>query len=366
VAATTPGKEKSALIELIDIKKAYPLAGGKVEALKGVSLKIDRADIFGVVGYSGAGKSTLIRCVNLLERPDSGRVLVGGEDITDYPEEKLEKVRQKIGMIFQHFNLLRSKTVYENIAFPLRYLRKSKSEIDRKVRELLQLVGLQDRAESYPSQLSGGQKQRVAIARALANDPQILLSDEATSALDPQTTDSILHLLSELNRRLGLTIVIITHEMHVVKEICGKVAVMEGGLVVEQGNAFDVFAHPRAEITRSFAASLFKIDSARKLLGQIGLPALLGEGGWLIHLMFVGENANDAYINRVIKQFDVEVSVIYGSIELIQAKPIGSLFVTMNGLEARIAQAIEYLRREGIGVEVLKNPAPDPGKGGGV
>ena len=352
------------MIELIDVKKTYPLAGGNVEALKGVSLKVDRSDIFGVVGYSGAGKSTLIRCVNLLEHPDSGRVLIGGEDITDYPEEKLERVRQKIGMIFQHFNLLRSKTVYENIAFPLRYLRKGKKEIDEKVRELLSLVGLREKADSYPSQLSGGQKQRVAIARALANDPQILLSDEATSALDPLSTDSILHLLMELNRTLGLTIVIITHEMHVVKEICGKVAVMEDGRIVEQGGTFEVFAHPRAEITKSFTASLFKVDSVEKLLGQIDLNALLGAGGWLIHLMFVGENANDAYINRVIRQFDVEVSVIYGSIELIQTNPIGSLFVTVNGAEAQIVQAIEYLKREGIGVEVLKNPASDRGKGG--
>ncbi|MFV0413621.1 MAG: methionine ABC transporter ATP-binding protein [Oscillospiraceae bacterium] len=267
------------MIELVDVKKEFQTAAGCVRALEGVSLKVERSDIYGVVGYSGAGKSTLIRCINLLEKPDSGRVLVQGRDITGYSQKNLEKTRQGIGMIFQHFNLLRSKTVYENIAFPLRYLRKGKREIDEKVQELLSLVGLTDKAGSYPSQLSGGQKQRVAIARALANDPQILLSDEATSALDPQTTDSILQLLRELNRRLGLTIVIITHEMHVVKEICNKVAVMEEGKIVEHGDTFTVFSNPQTNITKRFTSSLFKVDSAEKLLGQINLARVLQNGG---------------------------------------------------------------------------------------
>lgn len=349
------------LIELIDVTKNYQASSGRIEALKGVSLKVDRSDIYGVVGYSGAGKSTLIRCINLLERPDTGKVLIEGKDLTAYSQADLERARQKIGMIFQHFNLLRSKTVYENIAFPLRYLRKSKKEIDEKVKKLLQLVDLGEKAGSYPSQLSGGQKQRVAIARALANDPQVLLSDEATSALDPQTTDSILKLLLELNRKLGLTIVMITHEMHVVKEICNKVAVMENGYIVEQGNTFEVFSSPQTNITKRFTASLFKEDSVEKLLEQTDLNRVVWEGGKLLYLMFVGDNANKAYISRVIRDFEVDVSVLYGSIELIQSRPIGSLFVAVNGEAEKVVKAIEYLKREGIGVRILQE-APSAAK----
>ena len=347
------------LIELVNVKKSYQNATGQIEALKGFSLKVERSDIYGVIGYSGAGKSTLIRCINLLEHPDSGQVLLFGNDITGSSQAQLEKTRQQIGMIFQHFNLLRSKTVFENIAFPLRYLRKSRQEIQQKVKELLQLVDLSDKADCYPSQLSGGQKQRVAIARALANDPQILLSDEATSALDPQTTDSILQLLLELNRRLGLTIVIVTHEMHVVQEICNKVAVMENGLIVEQGDTFEVFSHPQTKTTRCFTASLFREGNVEKLIEQIDQNLGTLPNRKLLHLMFVAPKANNAYISHVIKRFEVEVSILYGSIELVQSRPIGSLFVAISGDEIKILAAMEYLKTEGVSVHILQELPSD-------
>lgn len=343
------------MIEIINVKKTYDTGKEKVEALKGVSLKVEPSDIYGVVGYSGAGKSTLIRCINLLERPDSGSVFINGTDIMNQSQKQLEKTRQRIGMIFQHFNLLRSKTVYENVAFPLRYLHKSKKEIKEKVTELLALVDLRDKADSYPSQLSGGQKQRVAIARALASEPQILLSDEATSALDPQTTDSILHLLLKLNRQLGLTIVLITHEMYVIKEICSKVAIMENGSIVEQGDTFDIFSNPKSEIAKRFTASMFKSDSVDKLLSQPELKQTVKDGGRLLHLMFVGNDANNAYISEVIKKFGVDISIIYGAIELVQSKPIGSLYIIVKGDDEKIEEAIGYLKKEGVHVSVLSD-----------
>ena len=229
------------IVELKNLYKTFRAKTGVVEALKDVSITVEAGDIFGIIGVSGAGKSTLVRTINMLERPDSGSVRISGKDITALPEKELMRVRQKIGMIFQHFNLLRARTVYENVAFPLRYLKKSRAEIDRKVGDMLEIVGLTDKARDYPSQLSGGQKQRVAVARALVTDPKILLSDEATSALDPQTTDSILNLLKELNARFGLTIVLITHEMDVGKKICGKVAVLDGGKVADEGAVWDVY-----------------------------------------------------------------------------------------------------------------------------
>ncbi len=355
------GKEERELvgkmIELAGITKTYRASGKEVEALKGVSLKVERGDIFGVIGYSGAGKSTLIRCINLLEHPDQGRVIINGEDITDQTEGQLEKTRQKTGMIFQHFNLLKSKTVYDNIALPLKYLKKGRREIDQKVDELLALVSLEEKRNSYPSQLSGGQKQRVAIARALANDPQILLSDEATSALDPQTTDSILELLRQLNQKLGLTIVIITHEMHVIKEICNKVAIMEKGGIVEQGGLFDVFTNPQSQAAKRFTAGLFKLDGLEKLLKQIDLRELTGEEGKLLHLVFLGERANDAYIARLVRNFQVDVSIIYGGIEVVQQQTIGSLFVIIRGSPSQITRAVDDLKSKGVAVSVLAEGA---------
>jgi len=341
------------LIEMVDISKSYKTKTGCVNALRSVSLKVDRSDIYGIVGYSGAGKSTLLRCINLLEHPDSGQVLIEGREITNLDQKDIEGTRQGIGMIFQHFNLLRSRTVYENIAFPLKFLKKSKKDIEERVHELISLVDLGDKVDSYPSQLSGGQKQRVAIARALANSPQILLSDEATSALDQQTTDSILRLLMELNRKLNLTIVIVTHELHVVKEICNKVAVMEDGLIVERGDSYEIFSNPKAGITKNFMASLFKVNAIEKLLTRLDRNKILKPGGKLIHLMFTGETGYTAYISRVVKEYDLEVSILYGSIEQIQSDLIGSLFVAVHGNEERIAAALNFLKVEGVGVNVL-------------
>ena len=224
----------------------------EVHAVNDVSLTINDGDIFGIIGFSGAGKSTLVRCINLLERPTSGTVEVDGKDLTKLSEKELRESRKKIGMIFQHFNLFPSRTIFGNVAFPLQGSGLSKEEIAAKVRNLLELVGISEKENAYPSQLSGGQKQRVAIARALANDPDILLCDEATSALDPQTTKAILDLLKDLNKKLGITIVVITHEMAVVKEICNKVAVMEKGRVVEEGDVFSIFANPQEALTQNF------------------------------------------------------------------------------------------------------------------
>ncbi|MDR1376714.1 MAG: ATP-binding cassette domain-containing protein [Synergistaceae bacterium] len=347
--------DKSAPIaELKNLSRTFRTKTGAVEALKDVSITVEAGDIFGIIGVSGAGKSTLVRSINMLERPDSGSVYISGNDISALAEKDLLKVRQKIGMIFQQFNLLKSRTVYENVAFPLRYLKKSKTEINRKVSDILEIVGLTDKVRDYPSQLSGGQKQRVAIARALVTDPKILLSDEATSALDPQTTDSILGLLKELNTRLGLTIVLITHEMDVVKKICNKIAVLDDGKVVEQGALWDVFSNPVSQVTQKMLSGLFKLDNVRYILENANVDKIIQGWGLIVHLLFRGEKANNAYIAHLVRNFDLEVSVIYGNIELIQLSPIGSLFIAVTGPERQAEAALEFLRTEGIGVNILK------------
>mgnify|MGYP000016602758 FL=1 len=246
------------MIELVNVEKTYHTSSGDIHALKRTSLTINQGEIFGIIGLSGAGKSTLIRCINMLEVPTAGQVFVDGEELTAMTETQLRKARQNIGMIFQHFNLLASRTVFDNIAFPLEIQGLGKDEIKKRVEPLLELVQLQDRADHYPSQLSGGQKQRVGIARALASNPKVLLCDEATSALDPQTTKSILNLLRDINQRLNLTIVMITHQMEVVKEICDRVAVIENGSIIEEGNMVDVFTNPQNQTTKEFVKSVDK------------------------------------------------------------------------------------------------------------
>ena len=256
------------MIELKNISKDFGSGEKAVHAVRDVSLSIGSGEIFGIIGFSGAGKSTLVRCINLLERPSSGSVFVAGQDLTALSAKDLRAARKKIGMIFQHFNLMPSRTVAGNVAYPLKGSGLSKEDIQKKVATLLELVGIGDKADAYPSQLSGGQKQRVAIARALANDPQVLLCDEATSALDPQTTKAILHLLKHLNETLGITIVLITHEMAVVKEICDRVAVMEYGRVVEQGEVFTVFAEPKQDITKSFIHTTSNLQKVEELIAE--------------------------------------------------------------------------------------------------
>lgn len=345
------------MIDLYNVKKTYAVDSKKIEALKGITLHVDKSDIFGVIGFSGAGKSTLIRCINLLEKPDSGKIIVNNQDMMSLTENELRKARQKIGMIFQHFNLLRSKNVYQNVAFPLQHTGMNKNRIKEKVEGLLELVGLQDKLSAYPSQLSGGQKQRVAIARALANDPMVLLSDEATSALDPQTTYSILSLLNDLNKKLDLTIVLITHEMTVVKEICNKVAVIEGGVIVEQGNSADIFIRPKHRTTRKFIDSIFQTDKINQIVETDKISKMISNNGVVVHMLFTGRSANNAYISEVSRKFDVNVNIIFGKIEIIQSQPIGSLFAVICGDPIGVGAAINYL--EDKSVQVVKLDVDD-------
>ncbi len=342
------------MIKLNNITKTYHSNNLSVEALKGVSLNINKGDIFGIIGYSGSGKSTLIRCINLLERPDSGEVIVGDKDLIKLSEKELMKERQKIGMIFQHFNLLSYDTVYNNVALPLIYNKLPQNEIKKKVDELLELVGLTERKNAYPSQLSGGQKQRVSIARALANNPKVLLSDEATSALDPQTTISILNLLKNLNKKLGLTIILITHEMSVIKEVCNKVAVLNQGEIVEQGSVIDIFSHPKNEITKEFVGSVFQNEKIYKLLQVPSISKIIENNGVVAKLVFTGSSANEAYISEISRKYNINSSIIFGNIEVIQNEPVGCLFVAFSGKPTNINSALHYLEKEKVQISFIK------------
>lgn len=339
------------MIELKDISKTYHSKATSVEALKNVNLNICKGDIFGIIGYSGAGKSTLVRCINLLERPDGGRVIINGEDVTTLPLKELRKRREKIGMIFQHFNLMKRRTVYSNVAYPLKGKGLSKKQIEEKVASLLELVGLKDKINSYPSELSGGQKQRVAIARALANDPEILLCDEATSALDPQTTKSILSLIKEINLKLNITIVVITHQMEVIKEICNKVVVMENGEVVEQGSLADIFVKPETSISKAFVASTLRFDKAEEIIENIRKEKNGGNNS-IVKISFFGETTTEAFISKISIDFNVFASVIFGNIEYIQGIPYGNLIVNITGEQENIHKSLGYLKENNIGVEV--------------
>ncbi len=342
------------MIELIDVSKTFSSDSGKVDAVKNVSLKIEKSEIFGVIGYSGAGKSTLVRCINLLERPTQGKVVIDDVDLVQLNERSLRKHRQKIGMIFQQFNLLASRTVFENVAFPLRYKGIDKNEINKKVTSLLNLVGIADKAKSYPSQLSGGQKQRVAIARALANDPGILLCDEATSALDPQTTQSILRLLKDLNKKLGITIVIITHEMSVIKEICNRVAVMENGRVVESNDVVSIFSNPQAQITKDFINTTSNLTRIDDLIKEHSSIVKLENGQKLCRLDFYGSNTKEPIISYISRTYNVNASIIFGNIEVISETVLGSLIVILSGSEDDQESVVRHLKDINIKVEVIK------------
>ena len=342
------------MIELVGVNKTFTTKDLNVEACKDVNLKIEDGDIFGIIGFSGAGKSTLVRCINLLERPTSGKVLIDGVDITQLKEAELRKIRKKIGMIFQHFNLMRSRTVYQNIAYPLKGRKLTKAQIDKKVKDLLELVGLSEKLNAYPSELSGGQKQRVAIARALANDPKVLLCDEATSALDPQTTSSILKLLKEVNQKLGITIVLITHEMAVIKEICNRVAVMELGKVVETGNILDIFSHPKAQMTIDFINSTNPITKIYELIDNGAEIVRLHKGQRLLKLTYGAEETKEALISQLSKKYDVVCNIVFGNVEVIQQAALGSLIVMLEGSEDAMRKAEAELKHYNIEVEVLK------------
>ncbi|EZP75508.1 ABC transporter [Parageobacillus genomosp. 1] len=340
------------MITLENVTKIYEAANGSVTAVDHVSLQIKEGEIFGIIGYSGAGKSSLIRLLNGLEKPTSGKVIVAGRDMANIKGKELRKARQEIGMIFQHFNLLWSRTVHENIAFPLEIAGIPKETRKKRVDELIQLVGLQGREHAYPSQLSGGQKQRVGIARALANNPKVLLCDEATSALDPQTTDSILELLVDINKRLGLTIVLITHEMHVIRKICDRVAVMENGKIVEQGEVLQVFRQPKQEITKRFVRQVVEPEETKETITH-----LLDKypNGTVIQLTFVGEAAEQPLIANVVRQFQVDANILQGKISQTHQGAYGVLFVHMDGEKEEMARAIDYIRKQQVAVEVITN-----------
>ena len=343
------------MIELRHISKDFGTGEHAVHAVQDVSLTVETGEIFGIIGFSGAGKSTLVRCINLLERPTSGEVLLDGQELTALPPKQLRQTRKKIGMIFQHFNLMPSRTVAGNVAYPLRGSGLSREQIAAKVQSLLELVGIGNKADAFPSQLSGGQKQRVAIARALANDPSVLLCDEATSALDPQTTKAILHLLRDLNAKLGLTIVLITHEMAVVREICHRVAAMEHGRVAEQGEVFNVFVDPRQDITRSFIRTTSNLQKVEELIAADSPVTRLKPGELIIRLSYVQRNAAEPLISVVTKLFDVSLNIIFADINIVQDAPIGGTVAIISGERSHITKAIEYFIDKNVGVEVIKD-----------
>ena len=342
------------MIELEHISKTFTSGKSSVEAVKDVSLTINDGEIFGIIGFSGAGKSTLVRCINLLERPTSGKVTVNGLVMTELKQKELRKARQKMGMIFQHFNLMPSRTVFDNVAYPLRGSGMSKDEIAAKVRKLLALVEISDKEKAYPSQLSGGQKQRVAIARALANDPNILLCDEATSALDPQTTNAILELLKRLNEELHLTIVIITHEMAVIKQICSRVAVIDKGQLIEKGDVFDIFSNPQKQLTKDFIATTSNLYRAEDFAKDDNglLPMTAGDA--FVRLTFVKKGVFEPLIADASEKFNVKMNMILADIEIVDSAPIGGSVVIIHGSAENVQKAIEYLKSRNVKVEVLK------------
>lgn len=341
------------MIELTHISKVYPGAVA-VEALKDISLTVEEGEIYGIIGQSGAGKSTLIRCINMLESPSSGSVKVDGVEMTQLDEKALREERKHMGMIFQHFNLLSSRTVYDNVAFPLELQGMSKSEIEKRVHPLLEMVKLEDRKDNYPAQLSGGQKQRVGIARALASQPKVLLCDEATSALDPQTTKSILELLKNINEKLRLTIVLITHEMQVIKEICDKVAVIENGVILEQGKVTDVFTNPQEETTKEFVGSIMNHDLPEEALKRLKLSDSWAPGrSPLVRLSFLGDVTDEPVVAGLVRRFDINVSILFGGIDYIQETSFGHLIVILEGEDDRVQAALAYVKELPIGSEVM-------------
>lgn len=345
------------MITLTNVSKQFQTTASTVHAVKNVSLEIAQGDIFGIMGFSGAGKSTLVRCMNLLEVPDKGNVIVDGVDLTKLSEKELRECRRNIGMIFQHFNLMPSRTVAQNIAYPLKGKGLTKAQIEEKVSSLLNLVGLSDKGSSYPSQLSGGQKQRVAIARALSTDPKVLLCDEATSALDPQTTLSILSLLKEVNKRLGITIVIITHEMAVIKEVCNRVAVMEHGEVIEEGDVFQIFSSPKHPVTKGFIETTSILQKVNQLIEEHSQVVELKPGERILKLKYLERNASEALISYISRQFSIDCNIIFGSIEMIQDAPLGGLIFIVSGKPENIDMGINYLREKHVEVEVIKDAA---------
>lgn len=336
------------MIKISELKKVYKTDSGEIIALDNINLKIEKGEIYGIIGLSGAGKSTLIRCINLLEKPTSGSILVDGNEISELKGADLKKLRSSIGIIFQNFNLLMQRTVEANVAFPLEIAGVPKALIKERVVELLELVGLSDKLRAYPAQLSGGQKQRVAIARALANNPKVLLCDEATSALDPLNTHSILALLKEINRKLGLTIVLITHEMGVIKEVCDKVAVIDNTHIVETGPVIEMIASPKTE-------------AAKQLLGykhnKITLDGIFPHHGQefsiRIKVTFTGKAALEPVVSNIIRHYQIDANILFGNIDFIHGDPLGELVLELSGKEENVLKAIRYIEDLNLKYEVL-------------
>ncbi|WP_027994907.1 methionine ABC transporter ATP-binding protein [Simplicispira psychrophila] len=344
------------MIEIRGLSQIYQGAHGPVEALRGIDLHIQPGEVFGIIGKSGAGKSSLVRTINLLNRPTQGAVIVNGRDLTQLGDADLRAARRDIGMVFQHFNLLSSRTVFDNAALPLELAGLSKDAIRQRIEPLLELVGLTALAKRYPAQISGGQKQRVGIARALASHPKVLLSDEATSALDPETTRSILALLRKVNREMGLTVVLITHQMQVIKDVADRVAVIDGGRIVEMGAVLEVFTRPQQAITKSLIDEIVPQELPASVLTRVqALAAQLGgASGQLLRLSYAGESAYQPILSHLIRELGLDLSILHGQIDEIQGQTFGSLAVFASGASAQIHRAIGYLRSQGVQVEVVK------------
>ncbi|BCT89430.1 methionine ABC transporter ATP-binding protein [Acinetobacter variabilis] len=335
------------MIEFKDISKQYELKGQTLRALNRINLQIPTGSIFGIIGYSGAGKSTLIRLINLLERPTSGRVIINGTDFNALDAKSLRQERTQIGMIFQHFNLMQTKTVAANIEMPMKLLGWSKAEREKRLEELLDFIDLKHKRNAFPDELSGGQKQRVGIARALANHPKILLCDEATSALDPQTTKSVLQLLKRINQEQGITIVMVTHEMDVIETVCDYVAVMEKGDVIETGSTLQIFSQPQHPTTKNFIQTVLQQNLPVNILTN-----LENQNHHSIYcLKFLGSSAQETVIQGVIKQFDISLNILFANMTEINGSVIGQMFIQLLGDPAQITAAMQYLRDNGVQVD---------------
>ncbi|MDY7579883.1 methionine ABC transporter ATP-binding protein [Herbaspirillum sp. RTI4] len=348
------------MIEIQAVTQRFSNNSGTIEAVRNVNLSIRKGEIFGIIGRSGAGKSTLVRTINLLNRPSSGTIVLDGQDLTTLSADQLRQARRQIGMIFQHFNLLSSRTVYGNIALPLELAGLSKDAIAAKVMPLLELVGLTELRDRYPAQISGGQKQRVGIARALANEPKVLLSDEATSALDPETTRSILELLRKINRELGLTIVLITHQMEVIKVICDRVAVMDAGEVIEEGQVLDVFREPKHEVTRALIGDVIAHELPQGVLERLRTRLAHNKDtdaseNHLFRLAFTGSGVDQPLLSEAVRRYNFDFNILHGQIDEIQGQAFGSLAILASGPAAHIAAAVAYLREQGVVVEELNH-----------
>jgi D-methionine transport system ATP-binding protein len=334
------------MLSIKNLSKAFVTGNSRLQALDNVSVDVEKGEIFGFIGLSGAGKTSLARCVARLEKADSGRIHLNGVEITGQKGKVLRETRKKMGFVFQHFHLLMNSTVYENVAFPLKVARRPKEFIGGRVAELLEIVGLTEKRDSYPATLSGGQKQRVGIARALAAEPELVICDEATSALDPDTTKSILELIREINRRTGVTVIVITHEMDVIKELCARVAIMEDGKIIEMGKVIDVLTNPETDTARRFFSKSYMDEVSRYTAG-------LAAGEKIVKVTYVGESALRPFISDVIRKFDIEISILSGGIEPVNGVMVGALILKMSGTDSDLRSSVGYFKENGVGIEVL-------------